>query len=197
MIKLWSGCKKKIFFIIQKVKKAAEGYPDNARVLFQTRPVTDFVMEDNHLSILQDTNQLVFDRTSEVFSRHPLTTEEIRESCRDIKVLGPKELKGLVKWREKMKAFLEEVEESEGEGEGAGRDKMEEGEDEELIEIDGKVKDLAAKEAADVKRLVEHDCCMTAMHMPYSIYFSANIKTLTIIYVLILCHEVVSSWFIG
>lgn len=137
----------------QKPSKAAEGYPDNARVLFTSLPVFDFVMGEKHLSMLRDANKLVFDRASEVFARHSLTTEEIRESCRDLKVLGARELKQLVKWREKMRRFLEEVgsdgEEGKEEKEGGAK---EEGEG--LDGIDDKVKALASKESAAVKRSV-------------------------------------------
>lgn len=48
--------------------------------------MADFVMGDNHLSLLASCNQLVFDTPSEVFRRHSLTTEEIKEFCRDVKV---------------------------------------------------------------------------------------------------------------
>ncbi len=136
---------------MQQTSKNAEGYPDNATILFKTTPVSDFVMGDTYNTILREANQLVFDRSSEVFSRHPLTTEEIRENCRDLRVLGASEFERLLKWRKKMRQFLEEVGE---EGEEGGKE-GEEGEEEGLEEIDEKVKALANKESADVKRLVE------------------------------------------
>ena len=43
-------------------------------------------MGDDHMSLLASCNQLVFDAPSEVFKRHSLTTEEIRELCKDVKV---------------------------------------------------------------------------------------------------------------
>ena len=140
-----------IFFPLQKVSKSAEGYPDDANVLFKSVPVSDFIMGNNHLSILRDANQLQFDRASEVFARHPLITEEIRESCRDLKVLGARELKQLVKWRERMRQFVEEAG-SEGEGERPGEEDGEEEEEEGLKGVDDKVKRLASRESADIKR---------------------------------------------
>ena len=96
----------------------------------------------------------MFDRASELFSRHVLTTEEIRENCKDIRVLGPRELKQLVKWREKMRSFVDQV----GEGDEV-EEKMEEGEDgeeqcedERLKGIDDRIKALECSEAAEVKR---------------------------------------------
>ena len=116
--------------------------------------MADFILGENHLRILKNSNQLIFDLASEVFSRHPLTSEEIRESCRDLKVLGPRELKQLVKWREKMRIFLDEVEsEGEEEGEGHGGEEKDHGDGEDELEgIDSKVEALASKEAAEVKR---------------------------------------------
>ena len=64
------------------------------------------------------------DLSSEVFTRHPLTTEEVLENCRDLKVLGERELERLLKRRRKMRQFVEEVRGSEGrwrEGGGWGR----------------------------------------------------------------------------
>lgn len=46
----------------------------------------DFVLSEEHMTLLASVNQLVFDKSSQVFKRHPLTTEEIRQSCEDIKV---------------------------------------------------------------------------------------------------------------
>jgi len=48
-----------------------------------------------------------------LFLKHPDTTEEVRQCCDDIKVLGRRELKLLVTWRNKMKVFVEELDPSE------------------------------------------------------------------------------------
>ena len=128
-------------------------------MLFKYTPISDFVLGDNHLGILRDSHELRFDRTSEVFSRHPLTTDDILETCRDLKVVGARELKQLVKWREKMRKFLEEVgsegeaEEEEGGG-GVEGGEGSAGEGEGLDGIDEKVEALAVKESAAVRRSV-------------------------------------------
>ena len=77
-------------FPLQKPPKAAEGYPDNATVLFKSTSVADFVTGEDYLQLLASTNRLLFDRPSAVFSKHPHTTEEIKQYCEDIKVLGPR-----------------------------------------------------------------------------------------------------------
>ncbi len=81
---------------------------------------------------------------SDVFSKHPLTTDEIRASCDDIKLLGPRDFKQLVKWRDKLRQFLEDVgsDDEDGVGDGvSGVDKTEE-----------QIKKLESEEAAEVKR---------------------------------------------
>lgn len=144
--------------IKQKPRKAAEGYPDNSHVLFKSTSVADFVTGEDYLTILGNTHQLCFDRLSEVFAKHPLTTDDIRQCCEDLQVLGPKELKQLVKWRQKLRQFLDKVAESEEEGEevteeGVKREGGEEDLDEDgLVGVDAKVKALEREEAAEVKR---------------------------------------------
>ncbi len=81
---------------------------------------------------------------SEVFSKHPLTTNEIRANCEDIKVLGPRDLKQLVWWRDKLREFLDDVG-SDGE------------QPEDVVEVDTtdeQIKRLQKEEAAEVKRCV-------------------------------------------
>ena len=58
--------------------------------------VSEFVISDKHLTLLAECSKLEFDTRSQVFVRHPLTTEEIRLLCEDVKVLGPTELRQLV-----------------------------------------------------------------------------------------------------
>ena len=62
------------------------GYPEGQNVLFQSASILDFVMSSDHMSMLASIHRLEFDKASEIFKKHPLTTEEIRQSCDDIKV---------------------------------------------------------------------------------------------------------------
>ena len=155
---LWSVLKQLPLF--QKPSKSAEGYPDDARVLFKVTSVADFITSDDHLTILSTSNKLEFDKTSEVFSKHPLTSDEVKQSCEDLKVLGPRELKQLVKWREKMRKFLDDAGSDSETGEGGDGVRVEAGEDErgegmadKMLEgIDDKIKSLEKTEAAEIKR---------------------------------------------
>ena len=66
-----------------------------------------------------------------------------------LQVLGLKELKQLVKWRAKMKEFLDQVSDSEEEERGK---EVESDNEMELTEIDAKVKELAKEEESELKR---------------------------------------------
>lgn len=59
--------------------------------------VYEFITSNKHLTLLAECSKLEFDTRNDVFSRHPLTTEEIRILCEDVKVLGPTELRQLVR----------------------------------------------------------------------------------------------------
>ena len=112
--------------------------------------------------ILSSSNKLIFDKTSEVFSKHPLTSDEIKQNCEDLKVLGPRELKQLVKWRERMRRFLDDAGSDSDGGEGSeggdgvrseGAREEGEGDEDKMLEgIDLKIKMLEKSEAAEVKR---------------------------------------------
>ena len=117
--------------------------------------VSDFVMGDNYLSVLSTATRLEFDKQSDVFAHHPLTTDELKECFQDIKVLGPREINMMVKWREKMRKFLDEVG---SDGEEGKHEKMEEDvEANEQAAIDAKIELLAKGEAAEAKRCVGVD----------------------------------------
>ena len=79
----------------QKPPKAV-GYPDGVNMLYKAVSVAEFITSDKHLTLLAGCSKLEFDRRSEVFARHPLTTETMRLLCDDVKVLGPTELRQLV-----------------------------------------------------------------------------------------------------
>nr|CAD7607514.1 unnamed protein product [Timema genevievae] len=81
----------------EKQKKArAEGYPDNDYTLHHKMMVTEFLGSENVVEALQGASEIIFD--DKETENHPLTTTEIKECCKDIKVLGRKDLRLLLNW---------------------------------------------------------------------------------------------------
>ncbi|CAE7948542.1 SPB1, partial [Symbiodinium sp. KB8] len=97
----------------QLKKKHRGGYEegDDRRIV----PAHEFVAAENPAEILIKAHQLNLDAPgSEPLRGHPLTTQEIRDFCGDLKVLGKGDLAQLLKWRAKL---LREQEKKEREAE--------------------------------------------------------------------------------
>jgi AdoMet-dependent rRNA methyltransferase SPB1 len=97
--------KQPILFDQGNKKKKAEGYEEREETQFKSFKVSEFVTGGNFLEILSLASELEFD--VDVLLKHPLTTQEIKECCKDIKVLGKREIKNILAWRDKMRKFLE------------------------------------------------------------------------------------------
>ncbi|KAI0208706.1 pre-rRNA 2'-O-ribose RNA methyltransferase FTSJ3 [Lamellibrachia satsuma] len=89
----------------EKIKKKALGYADDDYTLHHKLPVTTFLTAENHLELLAHCNEVAFDDNT--IANHKLTTNEIKECCKDIKVLGKKELRSLLNWRKKLITALQ------------------------------------------------------------------------------------------
>ncbi|XP_077995461.1 pre-rRNA 2'-O-ribose RNA methyltransferase FTSJ3-like [Glandiceps talaboti] len=87
-------------------KKSAEGYADGDYTLYHTKTVTDFLQSENPLDVLSSCNELKLDNKG--VANHELTTIEIKQCFKDIKVLGKKDIRDLINWRKKMLKVLED-----------------------------------------------------------------------------------------
>jgi AdoMet-dependent rRNA methyltransferase SPB1 len=90
-------------------KKAAEGYTLDNPMVYKDCSAAEFVLSDNHMVLLGSARSLKFDKESEVFERHPSTSDEVKECCKDVQVLGKRELRLLLSWRRKMRDFMKSV----------------------------------------------------------------------------------------
>ncbi|XP_022257472.1 pre-rRNA processing protein FTSJ3-like [Limulus polyphemus] len=138
-------------------KKKAEGYPEGDYTLYHQLSGLEFIKSTNHVELLSKCSEIVLD--SPVIVDHPLTTDEIKECCKDIKVLGPKELKAILVWRKKIKQYLETQEkkeiEKDLEGEEEVKNKEEEmnnKEEKEEDEIVKQIEESKIEEAQELKR---------------------------------------------
>ncbi|CAI5790244.1 pre-rRNA 2' [Podarcis lilfordi] len=163
---------KSVTELVSQKKPKAEGYEDGTTILYNRCTLTDFLKAPNPVDFLAKASEIVFD--SEELERHSATTEEVRHCCRDIRVLGRKELRGLLNWRTRLRRFLvkklkEQAKEidinlssgEEGEGEDEpqpertsqetpSREEPDEKEEEEELEL--KLAELKAQEMAELKR---------------------------------------------
>uniref|UniRef100_A0A669BS26 pre-rRNA processing protein FTSJ3 n=1 Tax=Oreochromis niloticus TaxID=8128 RepID=A0A669BS26_ORENI len=90
--------------LIPVKKPKAEGYTDGDLTLYHSFTVTDFLKAENPVDFLGKASEITFNNPDLEF--HSATSNEIKECCRDIKVLGRKELRLLLNWRSKLRRYL-------------------------------------------------------------------------------------------
>ncbi|KAJ9588147.1 hypothetical protein L9F63_018472, partial [Diploptera punctata] len=140
----------------EKQKKAkAEGYPENDYTLYRKVPVKDFLAAENAVNILEVASEITFDDLE--IASHPLTTSEIKECCKDIKVLGRKDLRSIVTWWRALKTELAEKKTEENEEKTAIEDEVKKEEetdedDRDLDDLSNKISELKEEEARELKR---------------------------------------------
>lgn len=148
----------------EKKKKApAEGYELGATTLFKAAKASEFIMENKPIHVLNNFSEIVLDEQR--IANHPKTTQEIRECCKDLKVLGMKELKTLKKWREALRKDFDKTEkdaleqrriaeQGDQEPEDVNPDDEAEAEEEnELQELEDQITNLKEEERKNAKRL--------------------------------------------
>uniref|UniRef100_A0A8C4IV25 pre-rRNA processing protein FTSJ3 n=1 Tax=Dicentrarchus labrax TaxID=13489 RepID=A0A8C4IV25_DICLA len=154
--------------LIPVKKPKAEGYTDGDLTLYHSFNVTAFLRADNAIDFLSKASEISID--NEELESHPATSDEVKECCRDIKVLGRKELRLLLNWRSKLRKYLAKKLKTEAkqpdpeiklssDEEGGNSDEepdkkkaaQQEEEDEEA-EMETKLAELKAEEVAELKR---------------------------------------------
>lgn len=129
----------------EKSKPKAGGYEEGVTSLHKSALISDFVLQENFVDILNTATVLTMN--DKEISNHPLTTTEIKECCNDIKVLGRKDLKALLGWRKAIKKDLELKAEKLAEENGSTEKPipMEEDEDsdeDDLSQVERQIKEL-------------------------------------------------------
>lgn len=91
----------------EKKRRAREGYDDGDLILFKKIGVMEFIKAHDPISVLGNASQLVFQTSEEkALLKSDSTSTEIEGSCDDLKVLGKKDFKNLLKWRASMREEL-------------------------------------------------------------------------------------------
>ena len=89
---------------VTKSKPKALGYEDNTLSVYKPTPISVFLKEENFIPVLNSCSELRFDVPEAL--EHELTTEDIKDFCKDVQLLGRKEVKLLLKWRTKLRTSL-------------------------------------------------------------------------------------------
>jgi AdoMet-dependent rRNA methyltransferase SPB1 len=93
----------------EKKKRKREGYEEGDYTQHKEIPVSEFMHTTDPIAILGTVNKLSFDQGKNgdlalaALNRIPETTDEIRRCCEDLKVLGRKDFRNLLRWRLKVR----------------------------------------------------------------------------------------------
>jgi AdoMet-dependent rRNA methyltransferase SPB1 len=93
-------------------KRKRDGYEEGNYTQFKEVPASTFITTTDPIEILGQMSRLSFKQEANgdialaALDMMPETTQEIRDSCNDIRVLGRKEFKNLLKWRLKVREKL-------------------------------------------------------------------------------------------
>jgi AdoMet-dependent rRNA methyltransferase SPB1 len=85
-------------------KRKRDGYEEGDHLQFKQVPVSEFIETTDPIQLLGSINQISFDHKKDDIAtaailKLPETTEEVRNCCADLKVLGKKDFRLLLKWR--------------------------------------------------------------------------------------------------
>ena len=93
----------------EKKKRKREGYEEGDYTQFKEAPASEFIQTTDPISMLGSLNKLTFEQQQNgdialaALDKLPETTHEIRQCCVDLKVLGRKEFRMLLRWRLKTR----------------------------------------------------------------------------------------------
>ena len=90
-------------------KRKRDGYEEGNWTQFKEVPASEFIQTTDPIAILGSLNRLSFEQPPNgdvalaALDKLPETTKEIRDCCADLRVLGRKEFRNLLKWRLKVR----------------------------------------------------------------------------------------------
>lgn len=134
----------------EKKKRKRDGYEEGNWTQHKEAPVTEFIQTTDPIAMLGGLNRLSFEQKPNgdialaTLEKLPETTQEIRTCCADLKVLGKKEFRNLLRWRLKVRERF---------GFASKTKAQEPAEGEEVAEIEPMDEELQMQE--DMQRLKE------------------------------------------
>ena len=136
----------------EKKKRRREGYEEGDYIQFKEAPASEFIQTSDPIAMLGSLNKFSFDQQKNgdialaALDRLPETTDEIRKCCMDLKVLGRKEFRLLLRWRLKAREVF---------GFATKKKTHEDGGGEEVAEVESMDEELRIQE--DLQRLNENE----------------------------------------
>lgn len=131
----------------EKKRRQREGYEDDSIVQHKTYPIMDFIRDEDTIDILGSTNAFAIDPEDEdwkLVKQLKKTDKELLECFKDLKVLGKKDFRAIMRWRKIARKLLKLDEEKPIEVE------VEELDEEQVI--DKELDAVKAKQLAKLKR---------------------------------------------
>ncbi|KAL9101159.1 MAG: hypothetical protein Q9163_003561 [Psora crenata] len=96
----------------EKKKRKREGYTEGDYTQFKEVPASEFVQTPDPIALLASVNKFYLEQEGDgdialaALNKLPETTDEIRQCCSDLKVLGRKEFRLLLRWRLKAREIF-------------------------------------------------------------------------------------------
>ena len=129
-------------------KRKRDGYEEGDWTQFKEVPVTEFIQTTDPIAMLGSLNKLSFEQQPNgdiamtTLDKLPETTQEVRDCCADLKVLGRKDFKLLLRWRLKVRDIF---------GFASKKKQAEEDAQEEVAEVEPMDEELRIQE--DLQRM--------------------------------------------
>lgn len=136
----------------EKKKRKRDGYQEGDYIQFKEASASDFIQTSDPIAMLGSLNKLSFEQQKNgdialaALEKLPETTTEIRQCCLDMKVLGRKEFRMLLRWRAKAREKF---------GFASNESPVQKSDGEEIAEIRSIDDELQIQE--ELQRLNEHE----------------------------------------
>src|SRR6195952_3214619 len=140
----------------EKKKRKREGYEEGDYTQHKEEPASAFIQTTDPIAMLGSLNKLSFDQSKNgdialaTLDKLPETKTEIRQCCADLKVLGRKEFRLLLRWRIKCReifGFAQKKTEH--------KKKEEPAEDDEVAEVESMDEEMQIQE--DLERMKDNE----------------------------------------
>jgi AdoMet-dependent rRNA methyltransferase SPB1 len=146
----------------EKKKRKRQGYEEGEYLQFKEVAASEFIQTTDPIAMLGTMNKLSFEQDGNddlalaTLARLPETTAEIKECCKDLRVLGRKEFRTLLKWRLQVREIFGFSQKKELHKKPESREQQkEEAEDEEVAEVEPMDEELKIQE--DLQRMRDNE----------------------------------------